>query len=73
MSKTGTIAVQINKKRVLCRISFEILQKKFRATAENPLQAMKENRVAIETAIRKLVDKSSYQADGSIIIRAADL
>jgi hypothetical protein len=73
VSKTGTVAVQVNKKRVLCRISFELLQKKFRATVENPLQAMKDNRTAIEAAIQKLVEKGNYQADGSIIIRAADL
>ena len=73
MSKTGTVAVQVSKKRVLCRISLEILQNKFRANVENPLQAMKENRLAIESAIKKLVEKGHYQVDGSIVIRASDL
>jgi hypothetical protein len=73
VSKTGTVAVQVSKKRVLCRISLEILQKKFRATIENPLQAMKENRLAIEAAIKQVVEKGRYQTDGSIIIRASDL
>lgn len=73
MSKTGTVAVQVSKKRVLCRISLKILQMKFRATVENPLQAMKENRLVIEEAIKKLIEQGRYQADGSIIILASDL
>ena len=72
MSKTGTIAAQVNKKRVLCRISMDILQKKFHATVDNPLRAIRDNRVLIETAARKLIEKGGYEEDGSIIIRAAD-
>ncbi len=73
LSKTGTIAAQVNKKRVLCRISMDILQKKFHATAENPLRAIKENRMVIEAAARKVIEKGGYEEDGSIIIHAADL
>jgi hypothetical protein len=73
LSKTGTIAAQVNKKRVLCRISMKILQQKFHATADNPLRAIKENRAVIEAAARKLIERGGYEEDGSIIIQAADL
>lgn len=73
LSKTGTIAAQVNKKRVLCRISMEILQKNFNATADDPLRAIKENRGVIEAAARSRIEKGGYEADGSIIILAADL
>lgn len=72
VSKTGTIAAQVNKKRVLCRISMDILQKKFHATVENPLRAIKENRLVIEAAARKLIEKGGYEEDGSIIIQDVD-
>ncbi len=73
LTRIATIAAQVNKKRVLCRISMEILQERFDASSEAPMEAVVENRAAIERAARKLIEDERYEEDGSIIIRESDL
>lgn len=73
MTRIATIAAQVNKKRVLCRISMEILRDRFGATAEAPMEAVVENRSTIEAAARKLIESEAYEEDGSITIRDGDL
>jgi hypothetical protein len=73
MTEVATIAAQVNKKRVLCRISSEILRERFQASPEEPMQAVAANRPAIEAAARKLIENEAYEEDGSITIRRTDI
>ena len=73
MTKVATIAAEQNKKRILCRISMEVLKKKFRASEENPMQAVAENRSVIREAAKKLIEGRRFEEDGSIVVSAADL
>lgn len=73
MTKVATIAAEVNRKRVLCRISIEVLQEQFCASAEEPMQAVAENRSVIQATARKLIENEAYEADGSIVIRRGDI
>lgn len=71
-SQVATIAAEVNKKRVLCRISFVLLQNKFHASAALPMDSVRTHRSVIEEAARRLLMKGAYEKDGSIMIRAED-
>ncbi|MFC1685168.1 DUF1488 domain-containing protein [Pseudomonadota bacterium] len=73
LDKVATIAAVVNKRRVLCRISLEILRDKFGASEEEPMQSVAQHRVAIQEAVRKLIANKVYEEDGSVLIRASDL
>ena len=73
MTKVATIAAQVDQKRVLCRISIEVLQKKFRASEEEPMRAVAENRSVLQEKARILIERKAFEEDGSIIIRSKDL
>ncbi len=73
ITKVATIAAEVNKKRVLCRISLEILRDKFGASEEEPKQSIAQHRTAIQEAARKLIENEVYEEDGSVLIRAHDL
>ena len=73
VTEVATVAAQVNQKRVLCRISMEVLREKFCARADEPMRAVAEHRIAIQNAARKLIENEAYEEDGSILIRARDL
>lgn len=73
MTKVATIAAQVDQKRVLCRISMEVLQKKFRASADEPMRAVAENRSVLQARARKLIESEAFEEDGSIVIRSKDI
>jgi hypothetical protein len=73
MTKVATVAAVVNKKRVLCRISLEILRDKFGASEEESMRSVAQHRTAIQEAARKLIEKEDYEEDGSVLIRARDL
>ena len=73
MTKMATIAAQVHKSRVLCRISMEVLQKKFHASADEPMRAVAENRLVLQTKARMLNENKAFEEDGSIIIRLKDI
>ena len=73
LTKVATIAAQVNDRRVLCRISIEILQERFRASATEPMLAVRENRPTIEAAAKKRIENAAYEQDGSILIRDKDI
>jgi len=73
MTKVATIAAQVDQKRVLCRISIEVLQKKFRASEDEPMRAVAENRSVLQEKARLLIEKEAFEEDGSIVIRSKDL
>ena len=73
VTKMATVAAEVNKKRVLCRISLEILMEKFGASEEESLRSVARHRTAIQEAARKLIESEVYEEDGSVLIRARDL
>ena len=73
MTRVATIAAQVDKQRVLCRISLELLKEKFHASTEEPMRAVAENRKTIQATARKLIEDRAFEADGSILIRRKDI
>ena len=73
MTKVATVAAEVNKKRVLCRISLEILRDKFGASDEEPMRSVGQHRTAIQEAAKKLIENEVYEEDGSVLIRARDI
>ena len=73
MTKVATIAAEVDKKRVLCRISIEVLQERFHASAEEPMRVVAENRMVLQATARKLIESGAYEEDGSILIRHGDI
>lgn len=73
LTKVATIAAQVNKRRVLCRISMETLQKRFLASEDEPMRAVAENRSALQAIARKLIEREAFEEDGSIYIRNRDI
>ena len=73
VTKVATIAAQVDSRRVLCRISMEVLQKKFFASTDDPMQAVAENRSVLQAKARMLIENDAFEEDGSIIIRSKDI
>ena len=73
MTKMATIAAQVHESRVLCRISMEVLQKKFHASTDEPMRAVAENRSVLQAKARMLIKNEAFEEDGSIIIRMKDI
>jgi len=69
----ATIAAQVNKQRVLCRISQKTLRNIFDASQEEPMQSVAQHRLAIEEAAKTLIESNSFEEDGSILILERDL
>ncbi len=73
MTKVASIAAEVNKNRVLCRISLKLLQDRFGASSEEPMLAVADNRATIQAAAQKMIESESYEEDGSVVIRAEDI
>lgn len=73
ISKTASILAMVNGKRVFCQIPMDVLVKKCKATRENPMLAVAENRTVLRDAARLLIESSRYEADGSILINSQAL
>lgn len=72
-TKMATIAADVNKERVLCRVSLQILEDKFGVLDDSPLRSIAFHRSAIQEAARKLIQSESFEDDGSILIRFGDI
>ena len=73
MTKVATIAAEISKRRVLCRISLKIMIDKFGASEDDPMLSVVQHRAVIQEAARKLIENDVYEEDGSVLIRARDI
>lgn len=73
MTRVATIAANVDKRRVLCRVSLEVLQKKFHATSDEPMQSVAENRSLLQESAKILIENERFEDDGSIIIRMKDI
>ena len=73
MTKMATVVADVDKKRVLCRISSESLKVKFGASDDKLMQSVVQYRVAIQEAAKRLIERDDYEEDGSVLIQTADL
>ena len=73
MTKMATVVADVDKKRVLCRISSESLKVKFGASDDKFMQSVVQHRVAIQEAAKRLIESDDYEEDGSVLIQTADL
>lgn len=74
-TKMATLAAEVDKKRVLCRISLESLRDKFGVSASEDelMRSVAEHRAAIQEAARDLIERNIYEEDGSVLIETRDL
>ncbi len=73
MTKVASIAAQVDQRRVLCKITMEVLQKKFQASVDEPMRAVVENRAVLQAKARILIEAEAFEEDGSILLRSKDL
>ena len=73
MTKVASIAAQVDQRRVLCKITMEVLQKKFQASADEPMRAVAENRAVLQAKARILIEAEAFEEDGSILLLSKDL
>jgi len=73
LTEVATVAANVNKQRVLCRISLSILRDKFGVQDEAPMRYVARHRTVIQNAARRLIENGTYEDDGSVVIRAQDL
>lgn len=72
-TKVATVAADVDKKRVLCRIPLTLLRERFDASPEEPMLAVTMHRLTIQEAARKLIENESFEEDGSVWIGAQDI
>jgi hypothetical protein len=73
MTKMATVVAEVDKKRVLCRISSESLRVKFGASDDKLMQSVVQHRTDIQEAAKRLIERDNYEEDGSVLIQTADL
>lgn len=73
MSEVAIITAEVDKRRVPCRISIEVLREKFDFSVDEPLRAVAENRSILQARSRDLIVNGAFEEDGSIVIRLKDL
>ncbi len=72
-TKVATVAADVNKRRVLCRIPLDLLRKRFGASADEPMRSVTKHRLTIQAAARKLIENEHFEEDGSVWIGAQDI
>ncbi len=73
MTKMATIVAEVDKKRVLCRISSDSLRVKFGASDYKIMHSVVQHRMTIQEAAKRLIERNCYEEDGSVLIQTADL
>lgn len=73
MTNMATLVADVNKKRVLCRISLMSLRDKFGDFDEELMPLVARHRPAIHSAAINLIERENYEEDGSILIKTQDL
>ena len=73
MTRMATVVAEVNKRRVLCRISHESLKAKFGASDDKLMQSVARHRMDIQEAARRLIERDYYEKDGSVLIQTGDL
>ncbi len=74
MTKMATVAAEVDKKRVLCRVSYESLRTKFGVSEDMLMHSViVRHRTDIQEAARKIIERDDYESDGSVLIKTSDL
>ncbi len=73
LTHDATFVAQVDGRRVMCRISLDLLRKAFDAPKGPPLPTVSKNRDTLEAAARRLIEEEAFEDDGSIQIREADI
>jgi hypothetical protein len=73
VTQVATLAAEFAGRRVSCRIRITDLAKKYQIAADEPMKSISEYRPQIEEVIKKLIDRKSFEEDGSIMINYDDL
>ncbi len=73
MTQVATIAADVDKRRVLCRVSLKVLQEKFHASSEEPMRSIVDNRTLLQESAKILIENEAFEEDGSIVIRIQDI
>lgn len=68
-----TVVAEVDKTRVLCRISSESLRIKFGALDDKLMLSVIKHRPEIQEAARRLIEQDNYEEDGSVLIKTADI
>ncbi len=71
-TRVVTVAADVDKRRVLCRISLDILRDKFGESKKEPMQFVAQHRAAIQEVARAIIENGLFEEDGSVVIRAGD-
>ncbi len=51
----------------------DVLRKKFRASEDEPMRAVAENRSVLQAKARMLIEKEAFEEDGTVVIRSKDI
>ena len=73
VTEVATVAADVDKQRVLCRVSLKVLSDKFGVQDGTPMQSVYLHRAELQDAARRLIETGAYEEDGSIVIRTKDL
>jgi hypothetical protein len=73
LTKKATIVAEVDKKRILCRISLESLRHKYGDSDDDLMRSVAQHRISIQEAARRLIEQESYEEDGSVLIQTRDL
>lgn len=73
MLNVATIAVDVDKTRVLCRISRDVLRLFCTDKAVDPMLILKDNRSVFEDKALQMIEDKAFEKDGSLVIREADI
>ena len=68
----ATFVAQVDGRRVMCRISLDLLKKVFNSPKGEPLPMVVKNRSTLEAVAREMIKKEAFENDGSIHIRESD-
>jgi hypothetical protein len=67
-----TVAADVDKRRVLCRVSLDILRDNFGSSKKTPMQFVAQHRAAIQEVAKVVIENGVFEEDGSVVIRAED-
>ena len=72
-TKTATLVADVDKRRVLCKISLFTLREKFNSPEGELMLLVAKYRPVIHAAATNLIEQEIYEEDGSVLIKKQDL
>lgn len=73
LHEVATMAIDVNKDRVLCRISKEVLMSISSDKKADPMRILADNRTLFQNKAKKLIEQKTFESDGSIAIKISDM